>query len=427
MFGLIDCNNFFVSCERVFNPSLTNRPVIVLSNNDGCIIALSNEAKAIGLRRGNPFFQVRHIIESNNVAVFSGNHRLYGDMSSRVMSTLSSIVPDIDIYSVDEAFIDFNSIECTDIMSFGHRIVTTVRRHTGIPVSLGIAPTKTLAKVAAHFAKKYTGYKSVCIIDSDNKRRKALSMLPVKNVWGIGRRLDKKLAWENIDTALDFANTPIERIKRILNVNGERTWLELNGQACIEHEVNEPDNKQICSSRSFGTMLTDYHQLEEAIAAFVTITSRKLRSSHNCASSISVFIMTNHHRDDMPQYNASATRTLEEPASDTMTLCNAAFDALKSIFRKGYHYKRAGVIINEIVNGEYIQHSMFRSESERRKRSAVMKVIDQLNCTDSMRDKVHIAVHTPTTSFVRQELRSPLYSTRMSDIITVHSKQDDKK
>lgn len=427
MFGLIDCNNFFVSCERVFNPTLLNRPVVVLSNNDGCIVALSNEAKAIGLRRGNPYFQVRDIIESNNVSVFSGNHRLYGDMSSRVMATLSSMAPDIDIYSIDEAFIDFNSIKCADITSFGHQIATTVRRHTGIPVSLGIAPTKTLAKVAAHFAKKYPGYKSVCIIDSDDKRKKALSMIPVKEVWGIGRRLDKKLAWENIDTALDFANTPVERIKRILNVNGERTWLELNGHACIEHKVNEADNKQICSSRSFGTMLTEYHQLEEAIAAFVTITSLKLRNSHNCASSISVFIMTNHHRDNLPQYNASATRTLEEPASDTMTICHAAFDALKSIYRKGYHYKRAGVIINEIVDGKNIQQSLFKSENERYERSKVMKVVDRLNSTGTTRDKIHIAAHTPTTSFVRQELRSPLYSTRMSDIITVRSKQVDKK
>ncbi len=423
MFGLIDCNNFFVSCERVFNPALSGRPVVVLSNNDGCIVALSNEAKAIGLRRGNPIFQVKDIISRYNVEVFSGNHRLYGDMSTRVMATISSIVPEIEIYSIDEAFIDFNSIKTDDIETLGHEIVRKVRRDVGIPTSLGIAPTKTLAKVAARFAKKYPGYRSVCIIDSEDKRRKALSLIPVREVWGIGRRLDRRLADAGIDTALDFADLSQIRCKQMLNITAERTWRELNSVPCIDaEEVSHDHNRQICSSRSFSPMLTELHQLEEAISAFVSIAAVKLREIHDCAVSVSVFVMTNHHRNDMPQYNASAAETLEEPASDTMTLSTAAIKALHRIYRKGYHYKRAGVVITEIVNERFIQRSLFISDENRDKRSKIMRIVDKINNRNGDKQHiVHVATHSPNSSFVKQEKRSNLYSTRLSDIITVKS------
>lgn len=418
MYGLVDCNNFFVSCERVFRPDLASRPVVVAGNNDGCIVALSNEAKAIGLKRGMPVFKVRDIVRRENVAVLSGNHRLYGDMSSRVMATLESMAPDIEIYSIDEAFINMDGIAEADRVDYGRGIVRRIRRDTGIPTSLGIAPTKTLAKVAAKFAKRYPGYRSVCMIDTEEKRMKALEMTPVGDVWGIGRRLDRSLAGYCIDTALQFSCLPLELVKAKLNVTGERTWRELNGQACIGIENVEPEHQQICTSRTFSEMIMDYDRLVEAISGYVAIASRKLREQHSVALSLSVFIMTNHYRTDLPQYSASAVRHLDEPESDAMTLCKAAIDALKSVFREGYFYKRAGVIITEITGEESVQQSLFTDRGDRWKRQRLMNVVDEINRAGNFHDKIRLATQNAGTGTCH---RSPYYTTRFSDIISVKS------
>ena len=243
MIGLIDCNNFFVSCERVFNPSLHNRPVIVLSNNDGCAVAISNEAKALGIKRGQPYFQIRKLIEQHNIAVLSGNLRLYGDMSSRVMATLASLVPDIEIYSIDEAFADLSGFNQEKLSEIGANIVETIRHNTGIPVSLGIASTKTLAKVAARFAKKHKGYHGVCVIDSEDKRLKALDLTAINDVWGIGRKLSKKFVDANIVSALQFASMSKNEVAKFVNVSGLATWQELNGIQSSTIEIDEPDSK----------------------------------------------------------------------------------------------------------------------------------------------------------------------------------------
>ena len=290
MIGLIDCNNFFVSCERVFNPSLSNRPVIVLSNNDGCAVAISNEAKSLGIKRGVPFYQIKSIVEQNNIAVLSGNMRLYGDMSSRVMATLSSIIKDIEIYSIDEAFIDMQGLNYEQLQSIGRKIVKRVKKDTGIPTSLGIAPTKTLAKIASHFAKKYSGYNEVCVIDSDEKRIKALELTQINGVWGIGRKLSNQLQKYGIHNAIDFANMPYFNISRIVNINGQRTWRELNGESCIDIKTITPEKKQICTSRSFPKAITEIDSLINAVSSFATIVSRKLRAQKSYAISISVFI-----------------------------------------------------------------------------------------------------------------------------------------
>lgn len=428
MYGLIDCNNFFVSCERVFNPGLWDRPVVVLSNNDGCIVALSNEAKALGLKRGNPLYQVKDIIDRSGTVVLSGNHRLYGDLSSRVMSTISRIVPDIEIYSVDEAFIDFSSIfSGADPVELGRKIVHDVRRNTGIPTSLGIAPTKTLAKVAARFAKKYPGYRSVCIIDSEDKRRKALSLTELGDVWGIGRKLNKRLAAKGLSTALDFADLPLEKVRQLLNIVGQRTWHELNGTPAIDLEQVEPERKQIVCSRSFGTMMTSIEELREAISVFVTIASRKLREQKSAAVSLSVFIQTNRFREDMPQYNGYAVAALEEPSSDVMTLVRYASNALYRAFRRGFHYKRAGVMITEIVPESVSPRSLFTDAEEMRKRQRLMRVVDDINSSHKLYDQVHIASYRKANGFVKQEQRSPLYSTRLSDIISVKTELSDRK
>lgn len=420
MIGLIDCNNFFVSCERVFNPSLLNRPVIVLSNNDGCAVAISNEAKALGIKRGVPFYQIKSIVEQYNIAVLSGNMRLYGDMSSRVMATLSSIIKDIEIYSIDEAFLDMRGWNLEQLHSIGQKIVRRVKQDTGIPTSLGIAPTKTLAKIASHFAKKYSGYKSVCIIDNNEKRIKALELTPINDVWGIGRQLSKQFQKYGIYKAIDFVNMPYDYIKRIVNINGQRTWRELNGEPCIDIETTCPDKKQICTSRSFSRAITDIDSLINAVSSFATIVSRKLREQKSYAVSISIFIHTNAFRTDQEQYLKSSHIRFEEPTNDTLTITTTAVNALKSIFRDGYAYKKAGVIITEIVDAKKYQPGLFSSLEEMGKRHRLMAVLDTINYSSNTKDILHTASFDPEIKLVKKELMSNHYTTRLSDIITIN-------
>lgn len=421
MIGLIDCNNFFVSCERVFDPALRGRPVIVLSNNDGCAVAISNEAKKVGVKRGDPYFQIKDVVERHNIAVLSGNHRLYGDMSSRVMATISEIIPEIEIYSVDECFIRFDRWPVDDLLEAGHDIVRRVRRNVGIPSSLGIAPTKTLAKIASKFAKKYPAYNSVCVIDTDEKRRKALSLTPIEDVWGIGRRLGRKMRAAGIDTALALAELSRERLRRMVNIVGERTWRELRGEPCIEFELTSPDKKQIICSRSFANMIFEPEPLFEAVAAFASIASRKLREQRSAASSVCVFLHTNTHREDMDQYHASNFVRLEEPANDVMSISAAAARALTPIYRRGYGFKKAGIIITEIVPADTMQQSLFTDPEVRRRRMRLMSVVDSINGGSKARDMVHVAARSPLESCVRCDHASRRYSTRLSDIIIVHT------
>ena len=419
MLGLIDCNNFFVSCERLFSPSLRRRPVVVLSNNDGCIVAMSNEAKTIGLKRGMPYYQIKTFCERNNVAVLSGNHRLYGDMSSRVMATLASIVPEIEIYSIDEAFISMEGLKYDELAPLGREIVRRVLRDTGIPASLGLASTKTLAKVAARFAKKYSGYRGCCIIPDDNARRKALELTYIGDVWGIGRKLNKKFVNVGIETALQFADMPRTNVERMLNVTGLRAWRELNGEPCITFDMTESGKRQMCCSRSFGTMITDFDQLRQAVSLFATILSRKLREQHSVAVSMSVFIHTNAFREDMAQYYNSAHRCFPEATSDTMDMTAMAAECLKSVYRKGYSYKKAGVIIPEIVSENAVRRSLFTDAQIRVRRNRLMDVLDRINSTSISHDTVHVAAYAPVDGLVRGEHRSHLYTTKLDDIITV--------
>ena len=425
MLGIIDCNNFFVSCERVFTPSLRTRPVVVLSNNDGCIVALSNEAKALGLKRGMPYFKVKSMCDAGNVKVISGNHRLYGDMSSRVMATLASMVPEIEIYSVDEAFLHLEGWPDNKLPDVGREIVRKVRRATGIPTSLGIATTRTLAKVASKFAKKYSGYRGCCMIPDDNARRKALELTSIGDVWGIGRRLQKKFAYIGVENALQFADMERATVERMMNVGGCRTWRELNGEPCIALETVEPSKRQMCCSRSFSPLLTEFDQLRQAVSLFATILSRKLREQHSAAVSMSVFIHTNAFREDLEQYFNSSHRQLPEATSDTMTLVAMATECLKSVYRRGYSYKKAGVLITEIVNENAVRKSLFTDAGERDRRSRLMDVLDRLNSTSIAHDTVHVASYLPVEKLTRIEHRSRLFTTRFEDIITINCNRQD--
>lgn len=408
MFGLMDCNNFYASCERVFNPALNGRPVIVLSNNDGCVIARSNEAKTLGIKMGVPVYQIKEAIYQHDIAVFSSNYTLYGDMSSRVMSILTSLAPEIEVYSIDEAFISLDGIK--DLQSLGANIVYKVARGTGIPVSLGIAQTKTLAKVANKFAKKYPAYNRVCIIDKEEKRIRALELTDISDVWGIGRRQSEKLERQGIKTAYDFTQLQGSWVRKNMTVVGERTWKELHGISCIDMESAPPAKKQICTSRSFGKMVEDIDTMAEAVATHASTCARKLRQQKSYAVSLMVFIHTNNFREDLPQYWRNTVIKLPVPTSDTLEIVHYALAGLHAIFRKGYQYKKAGVIITEIVTGG-VQQNLF-DNVDRNKRERLMQALDKIN--GECHSYVKLAVQGNGRNWkLKQEQLSRRYTTDM--------------
>lgn len=366
-----------------------------------------------------PYFRIKDTCTQNGVFVLSGNHRMYGDMSSRVMATVAQMVPDIEIYSIDECFMVLKNIPRNETIDFGRQIVTRVLRNTGIPASMGIATTKTLAKVAARFAKKYPAYHSVCMIDSEEARQKALALTDISDIWGIGRRLSSRLNANGIHTALQLAQISPAKTARLLNVVSQRTINELNGKPCIEMETAPPAKKQICCSRTFGHSITTPEALSEAMAAFVAIATRKLRRQHSCARAITVFVYTNPHRNDLPQYYNSAYRNADEATNDTMTLTALAREALQSIFRSGYAYKRAGILLSDIVDENAVQPSLFVNPESRIRRKKLMYAMDQINNASNTHNSVHLASQAPLDSVVISKQRSRLFSTRINDSIIV--------
>lgn len=418
MIALVDCNNFYASCERAFNPNWNNRPVVVLSNNDGCVIARSNEAKALGIKMGVPAYQIKNEIERYGIGVFSSNYTLYGDMSNRVMTMLSSYSPNIEVYSIDECFLDFSGFERYDLKEYGEEIIRTVSKGTGIPVSMGIAPTKTLAKVANKFAKKYKGYKGVCIIDTEEKRIEALKRTEIGDVWGIGHRYTKRLALYGVSTAYDFAQMPKAWVRQQMTVVGERTWKELNGEPCIDLELVTPDKKQICTSRAFGEAISEIEGLEEAVSSYASICAGKLRKQRSCAQALMVFIHTNNFREDLPQYFQNCVVKLPVPTNNTPEIVHYALIALRNIYRKGYFFKKAGVIIIDIVPDSAIQQNLF-DNVDRERQKKLMKVVDRLN-SGFNRNNLTLAVQGGRRKWkLKQELLSPCYTTRLSDIINI--------
>lgn len=413
MFGLLDCNNFYASCERVFNPALNEQPIVVLSNNDGCVIARSNEAKLLGIKMGVPAYQIKDLIDSGKVFAFSSNYTLYGDMSGRVMSILTELTPEVEVYSIDEAFINLDGIR--DIPPLGADVVNRITRGTGIPVSLGIAPTKTLAKVANKFAKKYPAYNRLCIIDTEEKRIKALKLFEIGDVWGIGRRQAAKLQRQGVKTAYDFTQLSGTWVRKYMTVVGERTWKELRGISCIDMESAPPAKKQICTSRSFGKMLTEPGPMAEAVATHASACARKLRKQKSYATSLMVFIHTNNFREDLPQYWKNTVIHLPVPTNDTLEIVHYALVGLKTIFKSGYRYKKAGVIITEIT--ESSQLGIFDSV-DREKRERLMQAVDRIN--GKYDNRVKLAVQGNGREWkLKQEQLSKRYTTKLSDIIVI--------
>ena len=419
MYALVDCNNFFVSCERAFQPELEGRPVVVLSNNDGCVVARSNESKAMGIKMGTPYFKVKYLVDQGKLVVRSSNYTLYGDLSARVMSLLSEVAPKLEVYSIDEAFMNMDGIREEDLPGICRDLIKRIRRWTGIPVSIGIAPTKTLGKVANHFAKKYKGYKGVCVIDTDGKMRKALSLTPIDDVWGVGWRGAPKLEAAGVKTALDFVNRPVEWVRDRMGVIGVRTWSELQGIRMVEEEKNEK-RKSICTSRSFAGNISDIDELTLRVSDFAGKCAEKLRKEGTAAGTVGIFLYTNRFREDLDQYYPSASVRLEVPASSAPEIICAALKALRYVYKPGYQYKKAGVIVSDIVDADSIQQVLFGFDGRARERDdRISEVMDKVNT--SGRNVLRLATQRGGhyADGIRRDFCSGLYTTSWQDLIKV--------
>lgn len=419
MVGLVDCNNFYVSCERLFDLSLLGRPVIVLSNNDGCVISRSNEAKKIGFKMGDTLFESLKLIDKYNVAVYSSNYALYGDLSNRVMTMLGGFVEESEIYSIDESFLSFKGFQNYNLYDYGNKIVKNVSRGTGIPVSLGIAGTKTLAKIANKFAKKHPGYRGVCIIDSEVKREKALKLFEISDVWGIGKGKAAKLEMKGVKTAYDFIRLPEKWVRKNMTIMGERTYKELLGEPCFNIETQPSPKKEICTSRSFGEMISGFAELSEAVANYAESCANKLRDQKAVAASLMVFVHTNHFRSDLQQYSKNIVVKLPIPTADTREIIHYAQMGLKKIFIPGYRYKKAGVIVMDIMDQEYIQMNMFET-TDINKSKRLMQVIDDIN--NKFGHSIQLAVQGTGSApkwHLRQNNLSQCYTTNINEVLSI--------
>ena len=419
MYGLCDCNNFYASCERVFDPSLAGRPVIVLSNNDGCVIARSNEAKALGIGMGDPFFRLHDLTRQRDVAVYSANFPLYGEMSDRVMSILRRFVPVVEVYSIDEAFLDFSGMERASLDTLGHTICRTVRRLTGIPVSLGIAPNKTLAKIASKLAKRYPKLNGCCLMYRNEDIEKVLRKYPIGEVWGIGSRYEKLLTDRGIVSAYDFTRLPGEWVRKHMTVVGLRTWKELRGESCIDFEQMPPKKQQICTSRSFPNDVTDFESLRQDISIFAARCAEKLRRQQDVCGEIKVFLLTNRFKQELPQAHDSALMKLPVPTSSTLELVKYAGKLLRRIYAKGYAYKKGGVILSDLQSCEDVQRNLFVPADERHRQ--LMDTLDRIN-TRYGRHMLGVAAEGLHPFRMKQQHLSKHYTTDIRDIIVVKAK-----
>ena len=448
MIGLADCNNFYCSCERVFRPDLIGKPVVVLSNNDGCVIARSEEAKALGYKMGDPFYQVKEKLEAEGVAIFSSNYTLYGSLSNRVMSMLSHYSPHIDQYSIDESFFDVDqsmaerffqdNLKENDtflnneslLHQYGARISADVLRAVGIPISIGIAETKTLAKIGSKFAKKYKGYQGCCLIDTDERRHKALSLFPIKDVWGIGRQISRKLDYMGIRTAAQFADKKESWVRSHFNITTVRTWKELNGESCISIE-ELPQKKSICTSRSFaGEGISDKDVVEEAVANFAVHCAEKLRHQGSVCQGITVFAWTSRFNENVPEYTIHDSLTLPIATNAQEEIVGAALSILRAKYPKSmadsrpdrpdmsFHFKKAGVILWQISPDHPRQQDLFDT-IDRSRQKALMEAIDAINRKNGY-GTIRQAIQGTDCRFdLKREYMSKQFTTNIHDILKV--------
>lgn len=419
MYALVDCNNFFVSCERVFRPDLEGKPVVVLSGNDGCVIARSNEVKALGIKMGVPLFQIRDVVEKEHITCFSTNFSLYGDISTRIMSILSTKTDLLQQYSIDEAFISLDHLTEAEYKPYCEQIVREIRRGIGVPVSIGIAKSKTLAKIASHYAKKYPGYNGACQILTEEQRVKALQGTPVDDVWGIGRRSFKKLNMAGVRTAFDLANMSSEWVANFFTKPGIETWRELNGEDCVNIAML-PEKQSISMSRTFASGISDRVQLEGEMANFVASCCRKLRNQKSVCQQLIVFATTSRFRTDMNQHYLSAVVTMPTPTNNEQELMNYMLIAFRRYYKKGMPYKQAGVILTQISSSNTVERDMFDSR-DREKDARLQEALDKVT---SIYGKGHVRFAAQAAGEKKEAVYnvnnlSPRYTTRIGEILTI--------
>mgnify|MGYP001335921206 FL=1 len=416
VFALVDCNNFYASCEKLFRPDLKDTPVVVLSNNDGCVVARSREAKLLGIKMGVPVFQIKAEMQRHGILAFSSNYALYADLSSRVMRTLEEMAPRVEVYSIDEAFLDLTGIESViSLVEFGQQVRERIGHWIGITVCVGIAPTKTLAKLANHAAKKYPATQGVVDLTNPDRQRRLLALVPVDDVWGVGRRLSKRLNALGITTALDLANASPRAIRDQFSVVLERTVRELNGESCIELEEIPPTKKQIVCSRSFGEKVTHFELLREAVCEYATRATEKLRKEQQQAKVMTVFIRTSPFKDNEPQYSNSASGELLIPSCDTRDFIELANHLLKRIWKDGFRYAKAGVMLSDFYDPGMFQPGLFDDVSIRSNSQQLMSVLDTIN--QSGAGKVFFAGQgTKKDWSMKREHLSPAYTTRWDQL-----------
>ena len=416
VFALVDCNNFYASCEKLFRPDLKDTPVVVLSNNDGCVVARSREAKSLGIKMGVPVFQIKSEMQRHGILAFSSNYALYADLSSRVMRTLEEMAPRVEVYSIDEAFLDLTGIESAiSLVEFGQQVRERIGHWIGITVCVGIAPTKTLAKLANHAAKKYPATQGVVDLTNPERQLRLLALVPVDDVWGVGRRLSKRLNALGITTALDLANASPRAIRDQFSVVLERTVRELNGESCIELEEIPPTKKQIVCSRSFGVKVTQFELLREAVCEYATRATEKLRKEQQQAKVLTVFIRTSPFKDNEPQYSNAASGELLIPSCDTRDFIELASHLLKRIWKDGFRYAKAGVMLSDFYDPGMFQPGLFDDVSTRSNSQQLMSVLDTIN--QSGAGKVFFAGQgTKKDWSMKREHLSPAYTTRWDQL-----------
>jgi len=416
MFALIDCNNFYVSCERVFNPNLNGKPVVVLSNNDGCAISRSDEAKRLGIPMGAPIFKYRSIINQHNVIVLSSNYPLYADMSNRVMTTISNFIPDVEIYSIDEAFLKFEGYENYDLFSYASKMRNIILKWTGIPTSVGIAPTKSLAKISNKIARKFPSQtKHVYVLDTDYKRSKALNYFPLNDIWGIGRRLSKRLQNIGCKNASDFVNLPEQWVKSNLSIVELKIQQELKGISNLDLDSLKI-KKSIATTRSFEKPISDLGKLKERVSTFSLSCAEKLRRQNSLCNVMIVFIRSNYFRKDLKQHSCSRVVTLPYPTNSSFVLNNYALKAIENMFQDKIDYKKAGVIVTSLVPNNSYQLGIFENEDYRHK--PLMKTMDYIN--SKYGEKIKLANQDLKRKWkMKQEFLSPCYTTKIDDIIRI--------
>ena len=418
MFALVDCNNFYASCERVFRPDLNGKPIVVLSNNDGCVIARSNEAKAFGVPMGAVAYQYQEMFTKNNILVFSSNYALYGDMSARVMNLLSQFAPEIEVYSIDEAFLQFDKCDYLKLDEEALKIKRVVSKSTGIPISLGFAPTKTLAKAANRIAKKFPERTNgIYVIDTDEKRIKALKWLAIEDVWGIGRRLSQRLRNIGVKTAFDFTQLNDDWVKKKMSIVELRLKHELEGKPTLNMLATGAPKQNIATTRSFDHNYKELSVLQERVSTFASVCGEKLRKQKSCCNAIMIFLHTNGHRKDLPQYSQNIIVKTPFPTNSSIEIAEFALAGLAKIYKDNYYYKKAGVVVMDITAENKKQFSLF--ENSNPKHALLMSAMDKLNRRIG-NQKVKLARHDLGRTWkMKQERLSPRFSTNIKEIITV--------